>query len=92
MKLTEKYKGLAMATELTEWQRIKQRLNNLLINTPIDHLIIAHKAKMSLHEIFMCQEISDLKSIPIDHVFKKMALFKESSDHLLYKKDFAYNG
>lgn len=80
-----------MSNDVTEWQRIKQRLNNLLDETSIEHLLIAHQAKMSIYEILMCQEISALKSIPIDNVFKKMALFKESSAHLLYKKDFLYN-
>jgi hypothetical protein len=80
-----------MSKDLNEWQLAQQRLHNLLNTISYDHFAIAHKAKMTLFEISLCKEISELKSIPIDRVFNQMAAFKESSAYILYNKDFAAN-
>ncbi len=79
-----------MSPEITEWQRIQQTLNNLVNKTSIETLIIADKAKITIFEMLDCQTISELKKIPIEHVIKKMVLFKESSAYLIYKKEFTY--
>jgi len=55
------------------------------------HLQIAYKAKMTHYEMSRCIEISNLQNVPIDQIFNKMAVFKESSDYIVYKKDFVWN-
>lgn len=79
-----------MSLEITEWQRIQHTLNNMVNLTSIEAIIMAHKAKITINEMLKCQTISELKKIPIEHVFKKMALFKESSAYLIYKQEFTY--
>lgn len=79
-----------MSPDLIEWQRIQQAINHLVDKTSIDHLIFAHKVKMTLFEISKCKEISELKNIPLERVFHQMAAFKESSAYLLYHRDFTY--
>jgi len=78
-----------MSQELTEWQGIQQSLSSLLRKMSVDHITIAYQAKMTIFEMLKCQEISEKTSMPIDHVFKKMAEFKESSAFVLYKRSFA---
>jgi len=79
-----------MSLEISEWQRIQQTLNTMVNLTSIETLIMVHKAKISINEMLKCQTISELKKIPIEHVFKKMAHFKESSAYLIYKQEFTY--
>ncbi|MDP3291222.1 MAG: hypothetical protein Q8M43_04245 [Sulfuricurvum sp.] len=45
---------------------------------------------MSNYEILTCQEISALGKIPLLDVLEKMAAFKQTSEHILYKKDFMF--
>jgi len=52
-------------------------------------MIIVFRAKMSNYEILLCQKISAMSNIPLNDVLEKMEAFKKTSEHLLYKKDFA---
>lgn len=55
----------------------------------IEHTIMACCAKLTLTEIAHCLEIGKHNSLPLDYVFEKMAVFKETTAHLLYKEDFS---
>jgi len=63
-------------------QRLKQ------IST--QQMIIVFRAKMSNYEILLCQKISTMSKIPLSDVLEKMEAFKQTSEHLLYKKDFIF--
>lgn len=81
-----------MAKDLLEYRQVQQGIVHKISQISGEHLKIAFKAKLTHYEISLCKVISDLQSIPIDQIFIKMALFKESSAHILYKKDFSWNG
>ena len=54
------------------------------------HMIVAYRAKMSNYEILLCQEISSVGHFPLIDVMEKMAAFKQTAEHILYKKDFIF--
>ena len=54
------------------------------------HMKVAYRAHMSNYEILLCQEISLIGKFPLIDVMEKMAAFKQTSEHLLYKKDFIF--
>lgn len=54
------------------------------------HMVVAYRARMSNYEILICQEISAMGKIPLMDVLEKMAAFKQTSEHILYKKDFMF--
>jgi hypothetical protein len=83
---------LMMTKDLLEYKKVQHDIVHKMNQISSEHLKIAFKAKMTHYEISMCKVISDLQSIPIEQIFSKMALFKESSAHILYKKDFSWNG
>lgn len=57
---------------------------------PLEHAIITYRAKMTMFEMVTCLEVSTLMNVPIEEVLLQMAAFKETSEHLLYKKDFLF--
>lgn len=59
-------------------------------NLSVEQMIVALRAKMTTREMMKCLEISTSKRIPLDQVFHKMASFKETSAHILYKEDFSF--
>lgn len=65
------------------------KLSQWLKNLSTEHMMVANRAKMTICEILHCIEISNLKNIPLDYVLEKMAVFKETAAHLLYKEDFS---
>ncbi len=73
-------------------QQVQDDVVNRITKIAHQHLQIAYKAKMTHYEMSMCLEISNLQNVPIDQIFNKMAIFKESSDYIVYKKDFIWNG
>lgn len=82
---------MTMAKDLREYQPAQQDIIHKMNQISSEHLIIAFKAKMTHYEISMCKVISDMQRIPVDQIISKMALFKETSEHILYKKDFSWN-
>lgn len=72
------------------YNELQKNVNDTLGNIAIEHLKIAYKAHMTHHEMITCQEISRLKGLSIESVLMKMASFKESIEHRLYKKDFSH--
>lgn len=72
-----------------EWREQEIDILEKLRTISIDHMIVARKAKMTLCEILHCMEICEKRSLAPDLVFAKMAAFKESSAHLIYKEDFS---
>lgn len=80
-----------MTKDILEYQQVQYDIVHKMNPIASEHLKIAFKAKMTHYEISVCKVISDLQNIPIEQIFRKMALFKESSEHLIYKKDFSWN-
>lgn len=80
-----------MRKDLLENGHVQQDIVHFMNQISSEHLIIAFKAKMTHYEISMCKVISDMQRIPVDQIISKMALFKETSEHILYKKDFSWN-
>lgn len=83
------WKGSKMLND--DMERIKEEegiLNRLRQITP-SNMVVAFRAKMTNYEILLCQEISMIRKLPLVDVLLKMELFKQSSEHLLYKKDFS---
>ena len=78
-----------MLTNNNEWIEEKGVLKRLK-ELSSKHMVVAYRAKMSHYEILLCQEISALGKIPLMDVLEKMADFKQTSEYLLYKKDFAF--
>lgn len=64
-------------------------LNRLRQISP-SHMIVAYRAKMTNYELLLCQEISEAVKVPLHDVLEKMAAFKQTSDFLLYKKEFLF--
>lgn len=56
----------------------------------ITHTMVAYRAKMTNYEILLCQEISSMGKFPLIDVMEKMAAFKQTAEHILYKKDFIF--
>jgi hypothetical protein len=83
------HKGSKMLTNNNQWIEEKGVLKRLKELTS-KHMVVAYKAKMSNYEILLCQEISALAKVPLMEVLEKMAAFKQTSEYLLYKKDFAF--
>lgn len=54
------------------------------------HMIVAYRAKMTNYEILLCQEISTAAKVPLHDVLEKMAAFKQTSEYILYKRDFLF--
>lgn len=73
-------------------RQVRHDIVNRINQIAHQHLQIAFKAKMTHYEMSRCIEISNLQNVPIDQIFNKMATFKESSDYIVYKKDFIWNG
>ena len=65
--------------------KLMQRLNSI----PMDQMIIAKRAKMTLCEMLKCIELSEYHSIALEFVMKEMESFKQTSAHLLYKEEFS---
>lgn len=59
-----------------------------LDNRSMEQAIIAYRGRMTMHEMFTCLEISSRMRVPMDEVLNKMADFKETSAHILYKQEF----
>jgi hypothetical protein len=71
---------------ITEQERVLKQMQQIAIN----HMIVAYRAKMTNYEILLCQEISSVGKFPLIDVMEKMAAFKETAEHILYKKDFIF--
>jgi len=71
---------------LVEKEVVLKRLRQLTSQ----HMVVAYRAKMSNYEILICQEISAMGKFPLIDVLEKMAAFKQTSEHILYKKDFMF--
>ncbi|MBN2869943.1 MAG: hypothetical protein JXK04_03205 [Campylobacterales bacterium] len=71
-----------------ELQHTHETLLNTLRDMSIEHMILAKRAKMTMNEIMKCLEISKNHRLDLEVVFSKMAVFKQTSAHLLYKEDF----
>ncbi len=69
-------------------QHTHETLLSRLREMSIEHMILANRAKMTMNEIMRCLEISDNHSLDLEVVFSKMAAFKQTSAHLLYKEEF----
>lgn len=54
------------------------------------HMIVAYRAKMTNYEILLCHKISSMGKLPLIDVMEKMAAFKQTAEHILYKKDFVF--
>jgi len=54
------------------------------------HMIVAYRAKMTNYEILLCHKISLGSKLPLIDVMEKMAAFKQTAEHILYKKDFVF--
>ena len=67
-----------------ECESVLKRLRTISSN----HMIIAYRAKMTNYEILLCQDISLVSKIPLIDVLEKMAIFKQTAEYILYKKDF----
>lgn len=74
------------ANELQVNKTVLNRLRQLTTK----HMIVAYRARMSNYEIALCQEISAMSKLPLIDVLEKMELFKQTSAHILYKKDFMF--
>lgn len=78
-----------MLNDNNEWLNEKEVLKRLReIST--HHMIVAYRANMSNHEILLCQKISAMSKIPLIDVLEKMEVFKQTSEYLLYKRDFMF--
>jgi hypothetical protein len=64
-------------------------LNQLKQISP-NHMIVAYRAKMTHYEILLCQKISAISKLSLFDVLLKMEAFKQTSEHLLYKKEFSF--
>lgn len=71
---------------ITEQDRVLKQLQQISTN----HMVVAYRAKMTNYEILLCQEISSVGKIPLIDVMEKMAAFKQTAEHILYKKDFTF--
>ena len=54
------------------------------------HMIVAYRAKMTNYEILLCHKVSSMSKLPLIDVMEKMAAFKQTAEHILYKKDFVF--
>lgn len=72
--------------ELLNEKEVLKRLREISAH----HMIVAYRANMSNHEILLCQQISAMSKIPLIDVLEKMEVFKQTSEHLLYKRDFMF--
>jgi hypothetical protein len=70
--------------EFVKEEEVLKRLREI----STQHMIVAYRAKMTNYEILLCQKISAMGKYPLMHVLEKMAAFKQTSEHILYKKDF----
>ncbi|MFY9142653.1 hypothetical protein [Sulfuricurvum sp.] len=61
-----------------------------LDHRPMEQAIIAYRGKMTMHEMFTCLEISNRMNVAMEEVLTKMADFKETSAHILYKQEFLF--
>jgi len=78
-----------MLNDNNEWLNEEEVLQQLKqIST--QQMIIVFRAKMSNYEILLCQKISAMSKTPLSDVLEKMEAFKQTSEHLLYKKDFIF--
>lgn len=68
----------------------KENVMKEKIDISVEHVKVAYRAKMSNYEILLCQQISSLGHFPLIDVMEKMEAFKQTSEHLLYKKDFMF--
>lgn len=82
-------KGSKMLNNNNEWIEEEGTLKRLRQLTS-QHWVVAYRARMSNYEILICQEISALGKVPLMDVLEKMAAFKQTSEHILYKKDFMF--
>lgn len=69
-----------------EEKGVLSRLKQISTN----HMIVAYRAKMTHYEILLCQKISAMSKLPLFDVLVKMEAFKQTSEHLLYKKEFSF--
>lgn len=72
--------------EFLDEQEVLKRLKHI----STQQMIVAYRARMSNYEILLCQKISLMSNIPLQDVLEKMEAFKQTSEHLLYKKDFIF--
>ncbi|HEX5330348.1 hypothetical protein [Sulfuricurvum sp.] len=77
---------LSNTYDVAEHESVLKRLKGISTS----HMIVAYRAKMSNYEILLCQEISSVGRFPLIDVMEKMAAFKQTSEHILYKKDFVF--
>ncbi|WP_295052466.1 hypothetical protein [Sulfuricurvum sp.] len=73
-------------SELLNEEEVLKRLRQI----STQHMIVAYRANMSNHEILLCQKISAMSKIPLIDVLEKMEAFKQTSEHILYKRDFMF--
>lgn len=78
-----------MLNDNNEWLNEEEVLKRLR-QISAQHMIVAYRAKMSNYEILLCQKISAMSKIPLIDVLEKMEAFKQTSEHILYKRDFMF--
>jgi len=64
--------------------------SNWLRDRSVEQSIIIYRAKMTMFEMAKCLEISIKKGAKMEDVLTKMAEFKETSAHRLYKREFSF--
>lgn len=78
-----------MLNDNNEWLDENEVLKRLK-HISTQQMIIVYRAKMSNYEVLLCQKISAMSKIPLGEVLEKMEAFKQTSEHILYKKDFMF--
>ncbi len=71
---------------IVEQESVLKRLREISAS----HMIVAYRAKMTNYELLLCQEISEVAKVPLHDVLEKMAAFKQTSEFLLYKREFLF--
>ncbi|MDD2839314.1 MAG: hypothetical protein WCS55_09565 [Sulfuricurvum sp.] len=66
-----------------------ETFSDWLINRTTEQAVMTYRAKMTMFEMAKCLEMSILKSLPLEDVLIKMAEFKQTSAHRLYKREFS---
>lgn len=77
---------LTSSSDIYDRQHVMKRL----IDISTEHMVVAYRAKMTNYEILLCQEISSIGNFSLLEVLEKMADYKQTSEFLLYKKDFIF--
>ncbi len=74
------------SNDFAEYESALKQLKEISIS----HMIVAYRAKMTNYEISLCHKISLMSKLPLIDVMEKMAVFKQTAEHILYKKDFIF--